>query len=111
MRELTFESEAFDLVLDKGTLDCVWLGGGGGVERMLDEVERVLKRGGAFMCFSLYGYEERMELMEQGGWEEEVEGKERRRRLRDWQVTYHVLDGPLEVPQQPHTFLYTAFKT
>ena len=106
VRALSFADGAFDLVLDKGTFDCVWLGGGDGVQRMLDEAERVLRRGGAYMCFSLYGYDERMDLMEDGGSEEGGRG----RRRRGWKVMYHVLEGPLEMPQQSHSYLYVAIK-
>ena len=129
VRALPFPSSTFHLLLDKGTLDCVWLGGGGGVERMLDEAERLLVVGGVLMCFSLYGYEDRMELMEwEGGGEEEGQGegegeggddgqdgregrrRRRRRRRRGWKVMYHVLQGPLEVPHQQHTYLYVCAK-
>ena len=34
---------------------------------MLDGVERVLKVGGAYVCFSLYGHGDRMEGLEEGG--------------------------------------------
>ena len=118
---LPFPSSSFHLLLDKGTLDCVWLGGGEGVERMLDEAERLLAVGGVMMCFSLYGYDDRMELMEcsgegegegegvDGAGGDEGEGGKKRRR-RSWTVQYHVLEGPLELPQQPHTFLYCCTK-
>ena len=113
VRSLTLPPSSYDLVIDKGTLDCVWLGGQEGVEAMLNGVERVLRVGGAYVCFSLYGHGERMEGLEEGGWlGGEGEGKEgrRRRRRREWQVMYHVLEGPLEMPQQPHTYLYVCIR-
>jgi len=150
-RHLTLPSDTFHFVLDKGTLDCCALqadseaeaeggaGGGGGLSsggRMLDEVWRVLRPGGVFMCFSVHGYESRMAMIEEtkadkaevetGKVETEEEKEEengshqegaasrvsggRRRARRGWDVEYHTLDGPLEMPEQQHSYLYICTK-
>ena len=54
---LTFESSSFDCVLDKGTLDAIFTDDStetlSKVQQMLDEVTRVLRNGGRYMCISL----------------------------------------------------------
>ena len=135
-RSLALPSASFHFVLDKGTLDCCALqaegGGEGGTSessatRMLDEVWRVLRPGGVFMCFSVHGYEARMGMMEGTAAAGEAakrvdETKQREQReaassgsgeicaRRAWDVQYHTLDGPLEMPEQQHTYLYICTK-
>ena len=136
-RALTYPAHTFHFVLDKGTLDCCVLAAGGGSGgRMLDEVWRVLRWGGVFMCFSVHGYEARMAMMEEteedgneeaergkGEAEERKEeqsdgqqegtskvGSGRRRTRRAWDVEYHTLAGPLEMPEQKHSYLYICTK-
>lgn len=153
-RSLTLPAGTFHFVLDKGTLDCCalstdceceseceegcvgevgWSVSGG---RMLDEVCRVLRPGGVLMCFSVHGYEARMNMMEETEVDEqEVEGGQvktaeeskeelsesqqegvakvgsgRRRVRRGWDVQYHTLAGPLEMPEQQHSYLYICTK-
>ena len=145
-RHLSFPSHTFHFALDKGTLDCCALqaavddgveGGWASSGRMLDEVWRVLRPGGVFMCFSVHGYDARMAMLEEtettegemgaetgkAATEERKEehgdsGREmgskvsssRRRVRRAWDVEYHTLAGPLEMPEQQHSFLYICTK-
>ena len=141
-RHLTLPSDSFHFVFDKGTLDCCALqadsgdgceGAGSGWRsggRMLDEVCRVLRAGGVFMCFSLHGYDARMSMIEgteeaadeaeggkgetndckQEGQEDVLVSSGRRRARRGWDVEYHTLDGPLEMPEQRHSYLYICTK-
>ena len=148
-RRLSLLSASFHFVLDKGTLDCCALeggpdaddgdeGGGGWSSggRMLDEVWRVMRPGGVFMCFSVHGYEARMGMIEgteaadeakgtgkaetEESKEEQSGGRQaavtsevssrRQRERRAWDVEYHTLAGPLEMPEQQHSYLYICTK-
>lgn len=53
-----FNSEEFNTIIDKGTLDSVLCGENGipSAEKMLKEVQRILVKGGVFICIS-YGDE------------------------------------------------------
>ena len=52
-RELDDEwTGSFDMILEKGALDAVFLSGEGNVEKAVDELKRVLKTGGYFMSVS-----------------------------------------------------------
>jgi hypothetical protein len=42
----------FDAILEKGTLDAIYLAGGGNIESSIAEFDRVLKPGGAFISVS-----------------------------------------------------------
>ena len=55
---MEFESEKFDVVLDKGTLDALMSEeniekSNEDSEKLFNEIERVLKVGGRYMCISL----------------------------------------------------------
>ena len=62
MRQMTFASETFDVVLDKGAMDALWSDGGSqwdpseevrnDVSACVAEVQRVLKPGGSFLMVS-----------------------------------------------------------
>ena len=54
-----FKDEEFNIVIDKGTLDSVLCGenAGGNVEKILNEIYRILASNGVFICIS-YGQEE-----------------------------------------------------
>ncbi|KAH7820516.1 putative Methyltransferase-like protein 13 C (METTL13C) [Monocercomonoides exilis] len=55
-RQLSFESESFDVVFDKGTLDAILCGSNSFVnaKKMNSEVSRVLKPGGTYLVMT-YG--------------------------------------------------------
>ncbi len=67
VRQMSFPSDSFDLIVDKGTLDCTVLD-----ENPLSgylymrECHRVLKEGGILLCFSLFPFFERIPFLEQG---------------------------------------------
>lgn len=54
---MTFENEEFTVVLDKGTLDALMPNSDAGtvenVKKYFDEIKRVLKSGGRYICISL----------------------------------------------------------
>ena len=54
-----FQSNEFNVVIDKGTLDTILCGDNSeaNVEKMLQEINRVLKSNGVYICIS-YGSEE-----------------------------------------------------
>lgn len=54
-----FQNNEFDVVIDKGTLDTILCGDNSeaNVEKMLLEINRVLKSNGVYICIS-YGNEE-----------------------------------------------------
>ena len=54
-----FQNHEFNVVVDKGTLDTILCGDNSesNVEKMLCEINRVLKPNGVYICIS-YGYEE-----------------------------------------------------
>jgi ubiquinone/menaquinone biosynthesis C-methylase UbiE len=58
VRKLQFPDGDFQIVFDKGTLDCLFFVGEGDVNVALGEVSRVLKRGGRFICVSYVEPEE-----------------------------------------------------
>ena len=55
--DMKFESNSFQVVLDKGTLDAIFTSDDGkiaeNIEKMLGEIARVLKVGGRYLCVSL----------------------------------------------------------
>lgn len=55
--QLTFEDGAFAVVVDKGTLDALLVDKSEEVaeriNKMFSEIERVLRNGGRYLCFSL----------------------------------------------------------
>lgn len=55
--DMKFDSESFQVVLDKGTLDAIFTSDdkkiAENVEKMLGEITRVLKVGGRYICISL----------------------------------------------------------
>mmetsp|Transcript_24993 Transcript_24993/g.37007 ORF Transcript_24993/g.37007 Transcript_24993/m.37007 type:complete len:276 (+) Transcript_24993:115-942(+) len=52
-RELDDEwTEIFDVIFEKGALDAVFLSGKGNVEKAVQELKRVIKKGGYFMSIS-----------------------------------------------------------
>lgn len=54
--ELTFNEQTFDVIFDKATLDSILCGEGANerAEKMLDNICRVLKNQGVYICIS-YG--------------------------------------------------------
>jgi ubiquinone/menaquinone biosynthesis C-methylase UbiE len=52
VRKLTFGENEFPVIVDKGTLDCLFFVGEADVNIALAEIARVLKRGGRFVCVS-----------------------------------------------------------
>jgi len=70
VRELNFENECFDAVIDQGCLDCILTGDGnvlGEFEIGVSEISRVLKRQGLFMMLSVGSPKYRIPLLDQ--WE------------------------------------------
>ena len=61
--QLPFPDEAFDLVLDKGTIDAVIFQQEGNVEVMISELDRVLRPGGRIIQISDDAPEWRVELV------------------------------------------------
>jgi len=131
VRSLRYPSSSFSLVFDKGTLDCVVLESADSVasaRAMLREVHRVLRPGGASVCFSLYPPPARARfwidvLAEDEGGESQQEKDELCEVLQAdnppaiiqtaaWQsIRMVALDcSPLELPNQAHTYLYIAIK-
>jgi ubiquinone/menaquinone biosynthesis C-methylase UbiE len=52
VRKLAFPEAEFQVVFDKGTLDCLFFVGENDVNIALGEISRVLKKGGRFICIS-----------------------------------------------------------
>jgi ubiquinone/menaquinone biosynthesis C-methylase UbiE len=52
IRKLVFPDGDFQVVFDKGTLDCLFFVGEADVNTALGEISRVLKKGGRFICVS-----------------------------------------------------------
>ena len=61
---MEFEDGSFDLVLDKGTLDCVLCGDNSTVntEKAINEIYRVLSNNGIYICIS-FGLPETREIL------------------------------------------------
>jgi SAM-dependent methyltransferase len=131
VRSLRYPSSSFALVFDKGALDCVVLESADSVasaRAMLREVHRALRPGGVSVCFSLYPPTARARfwidvLGEDEGGESQQEKDELCEVLQAdnppaviqtaaWQsIRMVALDcSPLELPNQPHTYLYIAVK-
>ena len=131
-RALPFPAGSFDFVFDKGTMDCVVLESELGIEAgkaAVAEAWRVLRPGGVQVCFSLYPPAARAALWisvlsEEDGGESAAEKAElleiltqtdnppRSFHTKAWsEVRMIALDhAPLEMPNQPHTYLYIATK-
>lgn len=133
VRALSYPAACFDLALDKGTLDCVSLESDDGERAARDmcaETWRVLRRGGVSVCFSLYPPSKRaafwIDTPVEGERERDEELAAWREDLRDvmqcdnppsrivapaWELSWRAIDcSPLELPNQPHTFLYVCTK-
>ena len=69
-----FEEGEFDIILDKGTLDSVLCGENAKplVEKMLEEVYKVMKKGGAFICISYGNENSRLSYLKLKDWKIEV---------------------------------------
>lgn len=70
VRELDFENESFDAVIDQGCLDCILTGDGNVLaefELGVSEISRILKRQGLFMMLSCGSPKYRVPLLDQ--WE------------------------------------------
>lgn len=52
---MSFPNEAFELVIDKGTLDAIVFGTEDGSEKYISEVDRVLKKNGTAVIISARG--------------------------------------------------------
>lgn len=54
---MSFDDETFAVVVDKGTLDALLVDGSAEnmekIEKMFSEIERVLRKGGRYLCISL----------------------------------------------------------
>jgi len=140
VRQLEYPDQSFQLVLGKGTLDCVVLESSdseASARRMLREVHRVLKPGGRYICFSLYPPSARarfwiqvpsMEASAGALTEEELayeaaeiedlcdvmqaDNPPMRIQTPAWsELRMIALDcSPLELPNQKHTYIYIATK-
>jgi hypothetical protein len=100
VRALKYESESFDVIIDKGTFDCVVLSADKSVavNEMLSELERVLRSdGGQLFLFSLYGPNTRMPYLTNSKY--------------NWSVEYRAINAsPYELPDEQHTHLYFITK-
>ena len=58
--DMKFKNSEFDIVIDKGTLDSIFCGDNSApnVEKMLNEIYRVLSPNGIYICIT-YGVEEK----------------------------------------------------
>ena len=131
VRALSYPSSSFRMVFDKGTMDCVVLESADGVasgRAAVREAWRVLQPGGVSVCFSLYPPTKRAPfwievLSEDEGGESAAEKAElcevlaadnppRELHTAAWSsLRMLTLDySPLELPNQPHTYLYIATK-
>ena len=59
---MEFEDGSFDLILDKGTLDCILCGDNStiNIEKVVNEIYRVLSNNGVYICVT-YGLPESRE--------------------------------------------------
>jgi SAM-dependent methyltransferase len=123
VRAISWAGNSFDLIVDKGTLDCTVLDDDPtSGYRYLSECYRVLKEGGIMLCFSLFPYHERIVYFDQGckvtrrqtlnktenekNEEEQIEFPPL-----PWRLRYQAIPiSPLEMPQQQATYLYIAVK-
>lgn len=118
-RSLQYSDNSFNVILDKGTLDCVVLDKSDRYSgyKYLNEVYRCLKIGGVFLCFSLFSYHERIKYFEMGT--ENIQennsnsNNENNNNFRplNWRIQYKALDcSPLELPNQQHTHCFICVK-
>lgn len=62
-------TESFDIILEKGLLDAVYLSGDGNMEAASDNLSRVLRTGGIFISVSgVVPHELRLEAFNKNGW-------------------------------------------
>lgn len=105
VRQLTFPNDTFDLIIDKGTFDCVVLDdkldifdSQHSIHRMLSEMYRVLKCNGIYLFFSLYSDMERLHILNYN-------------KEQEWEIEYKEMEcSPLELPNQTHTYMYVCTK-
>ena len=82
VRQMTFPSASFDVVLDKGTLDAILCGAESHrhATSMLSECQRVLKDSGVLLIITYGQPASRLSYLEQSRYQ--------------WDVSYEVLEGP-----------------
>jgi ubiquinone/menaquinone biosynthesis C-methylase UbiE len=78
MKDLSFPSQSFDIVLDKGSLDAIWTDGSSvwqpsqavlsDITITIDEIYRVLRDGGSFISISFGQPHFRKQYLERNGW-------------------------------------------
>ena len=83
MKDLSFPSQSFDIVLDKGSLDAIWTDGSSvwqpsqsvlsDITVTIDEIYRVLRDGGSFISISFGQPHFRKQYLERDGWKVTVQ--------------------------------------
>ena len=70
MHHLSYEDGRFDVVIDKATLDAVICGEDGvcDPDKMLTEINRVLKPSGVYICITYGSPEFRMDYLQKLPW-------------------------------------------
>ncbi len=94
---LTYDGGTFDVVLDKGMMDCVLKTetGPDTVPRMLREMRRVMKPGGLLWLCSIYQPDDWLGYLEREEWA--------------WELKTVALDqAPIEAPEETKTFIFIA---
>lgn len=82
VRQLTYEDNSFDAVIDKGTFDSILCGDGSGpsADQMLSEIHRVLSPNGVYICVSYGVKDNRQKYFTQKDF--------------DWTVFHHMVAKP-----------------
>mmetsp|Transcript_7499 Transcript_7499/g.14652 ORF Transcript_7499/g.14652 Transcript_7499/m.14652 type:complete len:179 (-) Transcript_7499:27-563(-) len=102
VKEMEFKESTFDVIIDKGTCDCVMLTQNKDEAAVcyLEECRRVLKPGGQIAIFSLYGPKERSVLV----------SCEKHKRLHGLSCAHFKMPEALECPGEGASHMYLITK-
>ena len=114
-RSMTLPPATYDVVLDKGTLDCLALDEQqtDSVQRTAHNVHRILKTNGIFISFSIHEAQQQRIQQLAGRDPSTDDGRSAADtpELLDWNIECIVMNQrPLELPAQEHTYCYVCRK-